>query len=479
MNKTSGKAIYEDSQKPDLTGQIGSISRDPFGGNPLYYIDSEKGFFWASKMKDLIPFVKEYDLDWTLNEEVLFEYFMFRYTAGRNTLIKEVKRVLPGELILFDTQERGINKRTYYDWEEKAPEEMIDSEDRAINFIENKLVENIKEMFTDDSAIILSGGVDSSLLVALTSKYVKKEFDTISTVFFDEQEDEHLYSSFVANKYNTRHTNFVIDSHTFGQNYLEAVWHNDEPINFANSVAIMMMSKFAKEKGFNKIMAGEGADEVFAGYGFFDDPRPLWLRTQYVLASDIFNLLNSKTNSTTFLEYRMNLLDDNPYTGVSGDQWYTFYTYLQTVLNRLNKMTVSQDIEAPCPYFTLDMIEDIFYLIPDNLKVKDGTTKYILKKLAEKYFDKDFVHRKKVGFGIPINNWLRDKAGLGRYVKILLEDRTLSRSIYNADGIRHLVNALYNKKDSETFTIAGRIWILLNLEMWIRTFVEEKSKLNL
>ena len=142
-------------------------------------------------------------------------------------------------------------------------------------------------------------------------------------------------------------------------------------------------------------------------------------------------------------------------------------------------MTVSQDIEVTCPYFTLDMIEDIFYLIPDDLKVKDGTTKYILKKLAEKYFSKDFVHRKKVGFSIPINNWLRDKKGLGRYVNILLEDRTLGRNIYNADGIRNLVGSLYNKKDSDTFTYAGRIWILLNLEMWIRTFVEEKSKINL
>ena len=107
MNKIMGKAVYGDGQKSDLKGQIGSISRDPFGVNPLYYIDSEKGFFWASEMKDLIPFVREYDLDWTLNEEVLFEYMMFRYTAGRNTLIKEVKRVLPGALILFDAQTSG------------------------------------------------------------------------------------------------------------------------------------------------------------------------------------------------------------------------------------------------------------------------------------------------------------------------------------------------------------------------------------
>jgi len=478
MDKVTGKAVYEDPQKPDLTGQIGSISRDPFGVNPLYYIDSEKGFFWASEMKDLIPFVKEYGLDWTLNEEVLFEYMMFRYTAGRNTLIKKVKRVLPGEILFFDKSERGtINKRTYYGWDRKNEKEFITSEDEALEFIEGKLIENIKQMYSDDTAVILSGGVDSSLLAALTSMDVKKGITTFSTVFKDDK-DERKYSDLVAEQFGTDHHNYMIDSESYADSYLEAVWHNDEPINFANSVAIMMMSKFAEEKGFNKIMAGEGADEVFAGYGFFFDPRPLMYRTQYALPSDIMCLLNIKPNTNHF-EYRLDLLKDNPYAGTSGDQWYTFYTYLQAVLNRLNKMTVSQDIEVTCPYFTLDMIEDIFYQVPDDLKVKDGTTKYILKKLAEKYFPKDFVHRKKVGFSIPINSWLRDEQGLGRYVKILLEDRTLDRGIYNADGIRNLVNALYNKKDSETFTIAGRIWILLNLEMWIRTFVEEKSKINL
>ena len=103
--------------------------------------------------------------------------------------------------------------------------------------------------------------------------------------------------------------------------------------------------------------------------------------------------------------------------------------------------------------------------------------KYVLKKIAEKYIPYNQIYRDKIGFSTPINSWINDNNNFGKYVSILKEEKTLNRNFIKRKGVLNLLNSFENNKDSFKYSLAGRIWILLNLEIWIRTFIEEKKEL--
>ena len=433
-----------------------AIIRDRLGVNPLYWMNTEHGFLASSEIKAFIPFVRKYNLPWELDETGIYEYMMFRYTAGIKTLIKQVNRALPGEVL-------RIGYKKVERSNESAIRAIMEQEDNiGIMGIEKLLIEAVEESYTpDDTAVILSGGVDSSLLTALVARHSPV---TISMVFDDFENSELKWSRQIAYSYNTNHNEIHFCSKDFADNYLKAIWHNDEPINFPNSVAIMFMSEHIKKMGFDKVMAGEGADEIFAGYGFFSGEGHFKYRTQYNLEKPVQELINVPVYDLIFRQgFRYGTLNER--------MWYTFQTYLQTVCNRLDKMTQAHGIKAVCPFVDRAVVEASMKL-PDDMKVRGDITKWVIKKIAENYMDTEQIYRPKVGFSIPVNNWLRDSEGLGRFVSILEEDRTLSRNIYRADGIKELLYNFRNKEDSDRFTYAGRVWTLLNLELWIRTFIE-------
>ena len=115
--------------------------------------------------------------------------------------------------------------------------------------------------------------------------------------------------------------------------------------------------------------------------------------------------------------------------------------------------------------------------MPDKQRVKGGTTKAVLKKLAERYIPHNQIYRPKVGFSVPLNRWLRDEKYFGKYVSVLEESRARQRSFIKEDGLTKLLKDFRTGKDTFEYSIAGRVWILLNLELWIRTFIEDKKPL--
>ena len=448
-----------------------TIVRDRLGLEPLYYMFNDDAFVCVSEMKALLPFVEKCNWSWKLNEEVLFEYMMFRYVAGKNTLVKDVYKILPGKQVIVNTCSKVI-KHDYNDYVGDYFDDDYLIED--IPDIENLLNKVISTKFDTNTAILLSGGVDSSLLTILASKiFTVHPLNTISMVFDGYENTELKYSRSIVENFSTNHTEVHFTSEDFADYYLKAIWHNDEPINFANSVAIMYMSKYARDKGYSKLMVGEGADEVFAGYTFFLSEESCIMRARYCKEKDIFLLLN---NPIKDLFYRESLYKTR-LTGLRFHMHYTFMTYLQTVANRLDKMTKAFGMKLVCPFVDRDVVDASFRL-PDNMKVNNGITKYVIKKIAEKYIDHEQIYRNKIGFSIPINDWLRKKVGLGNFVSILAEERTLSRSIYRRENIVSLLYDFYSgKEDTKEFSIAGRVWILLNLELWIRTFIEDRKML--
>jgi len=126
------------------------------------------------------------------------------------------------------------------------------------------------------------------------------------------------------------------------------------------------------------------------------------------------------------------------------------------------------------PYLDNNLIKAIKTL-PDNMRIKGNIAKYILRKISEKYLPTEIINRPKIGFGVPINEWMKNKNFFGKYVSILEEERTLKRSIYNQVGLKKILFEFRNKNDKFVQSRTGLIWSLLNLEVWIRTFIEDKK----
>ena len=140
-------------------------------------------------------------------------------------------------------------------------------------------------------------------------------------------------------------------------------------------------------------------------------------------------------------------------------------------------MSMAGSVEFRVPYLD-EKIYELLKEFPTNLKLNKNINKFLLKKVAERYLPKKFIYRKKIGFSMPINNWMKKSNFIEEYVSILNENRTLSRNIYNSNSIKKLINDFKFKKDSFINSNAGKLWSLINLELWIRQFFENEKSIT-
>ena len=159
---------------------------------------------------------------------------------------------------------------------------------------------------------------------------------------------------------------------------------------------------------------------------------------------------------------------------------FSIQTHLQNLTNRLDKMSMAEGIEFRTPFLDKEVF-NFSNNLNKNEFINKGVAKYCLKKIAKKYFKNKFIHRPKVGFSIPLNKWLKNKKGLGDIVSILTEERSLNRPFYNKKELKLFLENYLKKNDdlNDHFSESGLIWNLLNLELWIRMFVEEKKKISI
>ncbi|MBU2652439.1 MAG: asparagine synthase (glutamine-hydrolyzing) [Bacteroidetes bacterium] len=479
LNGMFAVAIYDTVKKKLF------LARDRFGIKPLYLFYDPGGIYFASEMKAFLPFVKKLGLTWEIEDRCLYEYALFRYVSGADTLVRRVKRFKPGHWMeIFHNG--NITEQPFYDirrigWKPECIGQTSD-ENRWVECVRDRLKESIRLRMISDAPIgvALSGGVDSSLITALMRELHNGDIRTYSIVFNEKRQagrciDESEFSSYVADRFGTRHRQIVLDPKFFTDTYPLAVWHNDEPINFPNSMGVYLFSKVAADE-VKVLIGGEGADEVFAGYDYFKRNRSLYtLKNRFARVSDIENLIRFNSRE---LDFRQDLIDNSGFdSGVNREIYYSIHTYLQTVENRLDKMSMAAGIEMRVPFLDHNVVEASLSL-PDRLKLNGLTTKYIIKQLASRYLPEKQIARPKVGFSIPLNEWLHDKAYLGKYVSILKEEKSMKRPYIKAGGLDMLLRQFHGREDTFEYSIAGRVWILMNLELWVRTFIEEKKPLD-
>ncbi len=494
------------------------VARDRLGVKPLYYVyDDEGNFFFASEIKSLI---KAGAVDPKLNYGVLPDQLANHGTSYEETLYKGVKRLMPGHILTWKDGKISITKYWDISYEPKH-EDISDAEfvkewrERFRRSVELRLMADVP------LGMFLSGGIDSSAICALMSEMVDEPIKTFSVGFDDRKANEFEYARIVSKAYKTDHHEILLTPAEFFRELPKLIRHEDEPLGFVASVPLYFVSKLA-QKHVKVVLTGEGSDELMAGYGRYaktlkllqygekyeamapgflrsavrsgvstlpDSINRKLKRTFLTREADIENLffdnfsIFSKAMQKDLLteETKNKISDLDPYTWqkhwfVENDAeelldkilYCDTKTYLHELLMKQDQMSMAASIESRVPFLDHELVEYTSRM-PARMKIRGKTTKWVLREAMKGILPEEILTRPKMGFPVPIGNWLRNEF---RYLidEFVLSDRALSRGIFNADFIRGLVNRHDSGEDHEL-----RILFLLNFEIWLRQMIEGET----
>lgn len=469
------------------------IARDQYGIKPLYFYKNDNFFYIGSEIKPLKNLVKL-----EVDKNCLSELFFFRYIHGVKTGYKNVKKIEAGHFANIDLINYKLKIQKYYD----VVDTISDREDKNINknkisIINHLLKQSIIKHTQSDVgfSVQLSGGVDSSFLVALLHQKFGKNLNTYSLRIDDKNFDEIEYRKEVNKLYPTNHIEIDCDSNTFANSFEQTIKSLESPTTHFGCVLLYELCKKISIK--NKVvLTGEGADEVFGGYPrykeidkiinlkklanilpitlirkiprlnfleYYKNKNPLkeilTFRT-FDKITEIFSDLKFNNKFLMKIEERF----DNPRNQIA---FYDYKIYLESLLLRQDKVSMAHGVEARVPYVNQPLIDYV-----NSLGVKEkydkNCPKIILKNISKKFFNKKFIFREKNGLNLPITKWLLDKKGFGRYIE-LFDNNNYEILKFNANKIliKKIIDDFRTKKKLEYGKLIAQ---LINFEIWLRTF---------
>ncbi len=491
------------------------LARDRLGKKPLHYALLKDKLYFASEIKSILAVAPELA---EVNAQGLLEYLYYGYVPDPITAFTGIQKLPPGHLLEFENGK--ISVRRYWDlpqYNTHTPK----SEEECLEELESRLLEATRIRLISDVPLgaFLSGGTDSSTVVALMARASSAPVKTFSIGFTKDDFNEAQYARMVAQKFGTDHHEMILEP-----NVVETVEYLtsslEEPFGDSSMLPTYYVSQMARQH-VTVALSGDGGDEIFAGYDRyrihssrrFFEYVPKWARKFY--RDQVFPLLPNKMQGRGFtynvtLPWQERYVDglsfvpaferdapllsddfrqilrrsDDPQNAllryfaqapasdpVSELLYVDTKTYLPAdILTKVDRMSMLNSLEVRAPMLDHKFIEWVTGL-PPEWKLRGTTQKYILRKLAERVgVPREALHRPKQGFALPLVHWMRNE--LKDVLMILLEPRTLQRGYFEADGIRKLMNDhLYGGR-----VLTGRIWRLLMFELWHRNFLEKFTK---
>jgi len=496
------------------------LARDRLGIKPLYYARTGKGLLFASEIKAILeaaPFPAE------LNDAVLPEFLASRFVSGGETFFKGVSKVLPGRTLTWSLDE-GLRERRYWSLPVEDPAPRAGLADAAAD-LRDRLRDVVRLHLMSDVpvGIFLSGGLDSSGLLALMSTQASAPVRSFSVGFSEVEANELPYARLAAESAGAEHRDISVSARQFFAALPRLVWHEDEPIAFPSSVPLYFVSRLAAEH-VKVVLTGEGADELFLGYNRYrvaawnERLAAAWAAVlpggaRAAIGRGVWSLPPSirryagRTflalprgarshvceNFAVFPEAVQNRLfpdadrsgKRDPYAAIlplyeraPGDlparmAHVDLQTYLVELLMKQDQMSMAASIESRVPFLDHELVEHVAAL-PRNLKLRGLKTKAILREALRDLVPRPILTRRKMGFPVPMGGWLR-----GPFRPLLQEfvlgDRALQRGRFDPAFLRRLVA----EHEAGTTNHGDRLWLLLNLEIWQRIFVEGQDPASL
>ena len=489
------------------------IARDRVGKKPLFYSLTDEGnFVFGSELKVLLA---HGEIKKEIDYSALDAYLTFGYVPEEFCIFKQVKKLEPAHFLIFKNGK--ITTEKYWDFKyEKITE--VKTENEYIAQLKELLKEAVQVRLISEVPLgaFLSGGVDSSTIVALMSQISGKPVKTFSIGFNEDSFNELKYARIAAKHFNTEHHEFIVTPDLV--NIVdELVWHFDEPFADSSALPTYMVSKMARDF-VTVVLSGDGGDELFAGYTRYVTDRkrsgleklPNVIRggllkplsenlphgfrgknylynaslgavDRYIDSVSHFNLLGkNELYSQNFLSNLngsfgagadiFRKIAESVSTGNAVDKllYLDSKTYLPSdILTKVDRMSMAASLEARVPLLDHKLI-DFVTQIPPELKLKGLETKYIFKKAMEGIVPHEILYREKQGFGVPINEWINSNLRERIHAE-LQEKRTLERGYFEAKYIKTLLDEHSSNRRDNSY----QLWILWMLELWHRRFVDE------
>jgi asparagine synthase (glutamine-hydrolysing) len=495
-------------------------ARDRLGIKPFYYAMHSGTLIFASEIKSILAGGL---FQPSVNFHALPEFFTFGQTVDDATLFQGVRKLMPGHWLSYDGND--IKTHKYWDWQFDEPSKYLDD-----NFYIERFGELFEDavrthlMSDVPVGLFLSGGLDSSLIAAIMAKLHPQQVDTFTIGFEDHYYSEFDHARTVATHVGTRHHEALITAKEFFDVIPKLIEHEDEPLKGAPSVALYFISKLASEH-VKVVLTGEGSDELFAGYSdrywatllnrrlvrfggiliptalrkqvvrklLWKLPLPLALKkkishTIVYLSPKLEGIFFDNFHAIFTAEMQAELFCGEPYRGFFAVDPYAnanilfersnaqnflhqlLYTDvnmdLVELLMKQDQMSMAASIESRVPFLDHLLVE-FAGTIPPHLRLEGRAGKRLVKKVAEKYLPYEIVHRPKMGFPVPFNNWLKDESA-GMVDAVLLDDKTKNRGYFNLPYIEKLLKS--HRRGQRDYQ--NQIWMLLNFELWHRVFID-------
>ena len=471
------------------------IARDRLGIKPLYYAPVKGGMKFASNTQALLT---SNEIDTDIDPVGLHHQLtLHAVIPAPNTILKGIKKLEPGHWLTINPDGQMYKKQFWHlttDFVEKQPtHKQPKTEQDWVSLIHEALREAVHKRLTASDVpvgVLLSGGIDSSLLVAMLAEAGVKDIKTFSIGFEDAPEEkgnEFEFSDMVVERFNTEHKQYLISNNEVLPRLHEAIDAMAEPMVGQDAIAFYLLSEKVSQD-VKVVMSGQGADEVFGGYFWY---------SKMAAAGEAIDLADSEQAVSAFAPYYFDRshqewlevinskyhIDDvtSDYIGQRLTEEGA-ETFLDQVLRldvttlivddpvkRVDNMTMAWGLEARVPFLDHKLVE-IAMAAPDELKLKDGG-KYLLKKISQGLLPDAIINRPKVAFPMPALKYVR--GDFFEYMKnILTSPQAKARGIFNQDKLQTLLN---NPEAPEAFTAiqGSKLWHAALLEFWLQKHVDK------
>jgi asparagine synthase (glutamine-hydrolysing) len=493
------------------------LARDRLGIKPLYYTRLGNCLIFGSEIKALLqhPSVRA-----RLNVQGLSSFISLKYVPAPETMFAGIHALPPGHTLVTDA--RGITIKRYWDLSFTGTQAAKRGEASYAEELESLLKESVRMHLVSDVSFgaFLSGGLDSSTIVALMSQFLQQPVKTFSVGFDGDGAtySELPYVRMVAHQYHTEHHEVIMRAQNVVDLSEKVIWHLDQPIADDACVANYMVAELASHH-VKMVLTGEGGDELFAGYARYMGERfsPLFryitppARSLLLAAAGrIPGLRRPKvalyalcqqdevrrfTNWFPLFNHEMKaaLLTDELKTslnGTSADHIFAEHLsgtdatdqlnrmlYLDTklwlpddLLARGDKMSMAASVEARVPLLDHKLVE-FAASVPPHLKIRRLTRKYLLKKVSRNWLPAGIADRKKKGFPIPFSVWFRKEAR--SFVRDILAPAAVRRrGLFNPASVENLLN----QHETGFADHGSLLWSLLSVELWHRVFIDSQIR---
>ncbi len=480
------------------------LARDRFGEKPLFIYEDARGLYFASEIKALlrIPGIRP-----AVDLQGVWDYLAYRYVPGPKTLFTGVRKLLPGTTA---TWEGGVlSERRYWSAPDRSPLPAHASERDVVERFLAQLDQAVKLQMVSDVPFgaFLSGGIDSSTIVALMSRH-NSMVKTFSVGFGEASYSELAYAGEVARHFGTRHHEIVVANRDIVEWLPRLVAFRDAPVSEPSDIPIHLLAREAG-RTVKMVLTGEGSDEILGGYpkhvverfapGFQLLPRLLRRRLIEPLVRALpyeFRRVKTAVTNLNIEDWReryarwfgaldrgerdrLSVLrlngapaaDAPPFDAEPGASALRRMLYFDqtswlpdNLLERGDRMTMAASIESRVPFLDHELARFVSDL-PDRYRVRGLRTKWILRQAGRRLLPARILTRPKVGFRVPVNQWFRGEMR-DQLLDHLASGSSLTRKYFDAGALsRVLTEHLNGRQNHEKL-----LWSLLNLEIWHRQY---------